>query len=366
MAFSVTKLVNGTIKASTPRTVSNPTKSSGPTLAQLGAQIQKNTAYNPGYNAFAPVNTGIATVDRSASSGGGANTSANAPTYGGSSGSNSASSTISANPSNAPAAPVYQDRSNDIAVQNAGLGAIDGQTSAGITAIDKALGLLKGGYSDETKANEANYNNESNSNQNTQQGGKQTAYVRAAQGRQGLLGTLASIGALSGDSIELANRAVQNGANEDLSGVNHNFATNQSGLDTAIGTYRREDKLRNDEADAQAENARTNARGQGLQTRQSFYQNLVKDYADEGNSAQAKAYTDKVAELYPQIAAANVPNASLVTKNAAYTPAALSTYLNNANTAVTTTPAPGSGPNNLPTLSAVNPLRKDQLAPAAG
>ena len=228
------------------------------------------------------------------------------------------------------------------------------------------MGSLKGGYADETKANEANYGIESNSNLNTQQGGKQTAYVRAAQGRSGLLATLSSIGALSGDSIELANRAVQNGANEDLSGVNHTFATNQSGLDTAIGTYRREDKLRNDEADAQAENARTNARGQSLQTRQSFLQNLVKDYSDQGDKEQAKNYTDQVAALYPQIAASNVPNANLVTKNAAYTPASLATYLNQNNTAVTSTPAQGTGPNNLPTLSAVNTSRKDQFAPAVG
>jgi hypothetical protein len=281
---------------------------------------------------------------------------------GGGGGSLSGSATISPNPNGG--GKTFEDKSDDISVQNAGLGAVDGQTAAGIAAIDKALGSLKGQYGEETKANETNYKNESDSNQNALQGGKQTSLVRAGQGRQGLLGTLSALGALSGDSIELANRAVQNGANEDLAGVSHTFATNQSGLDTAIGTYRRQDKARNDEADTAAGNAKTNANTQALQTKQSFLSNLQRDYTAEGNSEQAKSYADQVAALYPQIAAGNVPNANLVAQTAAYTPSTLASYLNNSNTAVTATPNEGNGPSNLPTLSAVNPLRK-QTTPVA-
>jgi hypothetical protein len=272
--------------------------------------------------------------------------------------------TISPNGAAAAAPSPYKDRSNDIAVNNAGLGTVDSQTNAGIAAIDKALGSLFGGYDSERDANEKNYQNESDSNQNSLQGGKQTALVHAGQGRQGLLGTLSSLGALSGDSIELANRAVQNGANEDLAGVHHTFATNQTGLDTSIGTFRREDKTRRDEAGVQADNAKTNARNQGLQTKQSFLTKLQNDYSDQGDEGTAKTYADQVAALYPQIAATNVPNANLVAQTAAYTPATLSSYLNNPNTAVTSTSGQGNSPGSLPTLSAINPLRK-QTSPVA-
>jgi hypothetical protein len=264
-----------------------------------------------------------------------------------------------------PAGPVYKDRSNDIAVQNAGLASSDAQTSAGLAAIQKALGGLKGQYATETAANEANYGNESDSNQNALQGGKQTALVHAGQGRQGLLGTLSSIGALSGDSIELANTAVQNGANDDLAGVNHTFATNQSGLDTSIGTYRRENKSRNDEADTSAENASTNTRNNGLQAKQSYLTNLLNDYSQQGDEATAKGYADQVAALYPQIAATNVPSSKLVAQSAAYTPASLATYLGAGNTSVTATPAPGDSPGSLPGLSAINGQRKQTTSVAA-
>jgi hypothetical protein len=269
----------------------------------------------------------------------------------GSGGSNLAASNIT---SAAAKGPVAADKSGDITVQNAGLAAADGNYNTGINHINDALTTLKGGYDTEAKTNETNYTNESNSNLNALQAGKQTSLVNAAQGRHGLLGTLASIGALSGDSINLANQAVQEGANADLTGVTHTFSTNQSGLDTSIGTFRQEDKTRRDNADVAAGNARQNELSKNDQSKQNFLKNLADDYTAQLNPAKAKEYSDKIAALYPEIAANNVPAAPLQAQSAVYTPGALSTYIGNNNTAVNTSAASGSAPGSLPGLQALS------------
>lgn len=259
-------------------------------------------------------------------------------------------------------APAKPDRSNDIALQNSGLNAVGQQETSGISQVDKTLKQLLGQYDEETGANEKNYTDQTNTNQNNLQKNRQTAYVNAAQGRQGLFGTLASLGALSGSGIDLANRAVQKTANTDLAGAADNYATNANQLDTAIGTYRREDKARRENANTSAENARTNVRNEAAKSRLQFYTNLANDYSDMGNAAEAKRYTGLAGELYPQIASTNVPNAQIAYSGAAFTPGTLADYLAGANdTTVTATPTqPGSS---IPGLVAT-PLKKKQLQPA--
>lgn len=257
-------------------------------------------------------------------------------------------------------APLYEDKSNDIALQLAGLGAVDQQQTAGLGAIDKALSGLIGKYDTETAANEANYTGQSNTNTNNLQKNKQTAYVNAAQGRQGLFGTLASLGALNGDGLYLANRAVQNGANADLSGAADNFSTNKVALDTAIGTYRLQDKSRRDDANIAADNARTNTRNQAAKDRLSFLTNLSNDYTAEGKKAQAKTYADQASALYPTLASTSIPNSNIAYSGAAFTPGTLSDYLAGANsTQVTATPT--SGNSGVPGLVAA-PVKKKQPA----
>lgn len=235
-----------------------------------------------------------------------------------------------------------QDRSNDIALQQAGLGAVDSQTSSGLSAIDKALASLTGQYDTESAANEGNYKGQSTTNQNNLQKNKQSALVNAAQGRQGLYGTLASLGALNGSGVTLANQAVQRGANDDLSGAGDTYDTNQSGLDTAIGTFRAEDKERRQDADTAASDARTSVQNQGAKSKQTFLSNLANDFSAEGNAGQAKAFSDQAAALYPSIASTSVPSTSLGYQGAAFTPGTLGNYLSGANsTAVTATPTQG-------------------------
>lgn len=241
---------------------------------------------------------------------------------------------------------VLPDKSNDIALQNAGLGAIDQQTNTGVGAVDKALGGLYGQYDTEKASNEASYTANSNQNQNNLQKNKQTALVNAAAGRQGLNGTLASLGALNGSGIQLADRAVQKGANDDLSGAADNYGENQSGLDTSIGTFRQEDDRRRKEAGTAADNAKTNIQNNAAQSRLQAYKSLADDYAAMGDSANSQRYTGLAASLYPTIASTSVPSTNLAYSGAAFTPSTLSSYLAGANpTTVSTVPAaPGQRP----------------------
>lgn len=274
-----------------------------------------------------------------------------------------AATTQAAAPSNptGAAAPVKVDKSNDIAAQLAYLGAEDQKTATGTAAIDKSLASLNGGYDTETAANEANYKTNSDQNTNNLQVNKQTALVNAAQGRQGLYGTLASLGALNGSGIDEANIAVANGANADLAGASGNYATNASALDTSIGTYRQQDKERRDQATQAASDAKTNLANDVAKERASLYSNLVGDYSAMGDDDNAKAYTDKITALAPEIASTAIPSTNLAPVAAAYTPATLSSYIAGANsTQVKATPTNGNG---LPSLTA-QPIKKKVLQPA--
>lgn len=245
----------------------------------------------------------------------------------------------------------FADKSNDIALQKSGLGAVDTQTTAGLSAIDKALGNLFSSYDTEKTANEGNYKTQSDTNQGNLQSNKETALVNAAQGRRGLFGTLASLGALSGSGVDLANEAVQNGANEDLSGAANNYASNQTGLDNAIGAFRTADQERRDQANNSADNARTNVHNDAAKSRQQFLTGLANDYAAEGDTATAKTYADQAAALYPEIASTDVPNSNIAYTGAAFTPGTLANYLAGAN-GTTVSVAPPEGGGGLPTLVA--------------
>jgi len=273
-------------------------------------------------------------VDPSAAGGGGANTGANANT-----------------PTNypAPANPngggtPKPDKTADINQNLAGLAAVDTQTDAGTAAIDKSLGALKGGYANEAAANEKTFSNNSDTNQNNFQKNKESSYVNAAQGRQGLFGTLASLGALNGSGVDLANNAVKSGLDADLSGAGSNYATNQGGLVDSIEKFRRENDQRNSQADTQAGNAKTNLQNDAARSKQNFYHNVANDYNEMGDTANENLYSGKASALYPDIARTNVPNANLTPVAAAYTAPSLASYLAGGNTQVNTTPTTPNGP----------------------
>lgn len=252
----------------------------------------------------------------------------------------------------------YADKSGDIAFQNAGLASVDAARDVNLAGVNTALANLKGAYATEAANATGSYDTNSTQNQNNLQKTKQTALIHAAQGRQGLFGTLASLGALNGSGIDLANEAVKNGANEDLSTAGDTYATNQSGLDTAIKKFKDEDEARNKSADQGAANSRTNVQNDAAKNKQAYYKQLSDDYTAQGDPANAAKFAKMASDLFPAIAATSLSTAGLTRTAAAYTAPSLASYLNSANsTKVSTTPSGGTG--GIPGLIA-SPIKKQQ------
>lgn len=239
-----------------------------------------------------------------------------------------------------PVAPPKPDKSNSIALNNAGLSKVDQSLNTGIGKINEALGKVTGQYDTEYNSNKTIYGDNSTTNQQNLQRNKQSALVNAAQGRQGLFGVMSSLGALSGSGIDLANNAVKKGANDDLSGAADNFSTNQVSLDNSFGAFEAEDKRRRENAKIAAKNAETNARGDAAKQKQEFYTNLSNDYAAMGDSGNSMKFADLAGGLYGDIAKSNIPNSQIAYTGAAFTPATLESYMTGAeNMQVKATPA---------------------------
>jgi hypothetical protein len=275
--------------------------------------------------------------------------------------------TPAATPAAAPPAPVtaattatpaitYPDKSNDIAMQQAGLGSADATRDAALGVLNEGYADTMGNYSSDLNAAQGSYTDESNANQTDLQGNKQTALENATQGRQGLYGTLASLGALSGTGVELANHAVQSGANQDLTTAADTYATNQSGLDNGYGAYTASEERLEDKATAAYNNDIGQAQNDYYKNQQTYLKNLSDDYTAEGNTAQAANYSKQVAALFPQIASTNVPTVDFGYTGSSYTAPTLASYVGAANnTSVATQPAPaGSGPLAIPGLIAMS------------
>lgn len=255
------------------------------------------------------------------------------------------------------AAAELPDRSNSINTNLAALEGADLQRTSGLGAIQDTLGKLFGRYGEEASANEATYGGQSDANKGNFLRNMQAALSNAVQGRRGLFGILSSLGALSGSGINLANRAVQTGANADISGANDTFGENRSELDTNIANFRTADERRRQDAEAAAEASRLNLENSVLQNKQKIFGNLADDYSAMGNAAKAKEYADMIAALFPEIARTSVPAATVNYAPASFAPIALSKYVGGSGgTQVVTAPA---APNStLPGLLALSPQRR--------
>jgi hypothetical protein len=261
------------------------------------------------------------------------------------------------NPNNNAGGSNITDNSGDIALQNAGLDSVDASTNTGIAKVNSDLAYLTGQYGTEGAAAEADYSTNSNQNENNLQTQKQAALIDAAQGRSGLFGTLASLGALNGSGVDEANDAVKTGANSDLATAGDTYATNQSGLDASIGDYRLENQQRIDAANQAAEDDKTAVNNAGLKASQTFDTNLANDYKGEGNDAQYNKYAADAASLYPQISTTNLPTTNLTYTGNAYTAPTLASYLGVGNNTSVSTSSPNDTDGSIPGLFAV-PAKK--------
>lgn len=257
----------------------------------------------------------------------------------------------------------YEDKSNDITLQNAGLGSVGDTENSGIKSIEDAWNKINGQYEGDLNTASTEYGNQSTENNKDLQTNKQTALERGVSGRQGLFGTLSSLGALNGTGIQLANRAVQKGTNEDLTTAGNTFATNQNGLDTGYNAYTQQEKRLQDAAKSAKDNNEQQVHNDAAKSRQQYLTNLANDYQAEGNTAQAKTFASQAADLFPSIAATNVPTINMGYSGGAYTAPTLSQYAAKANnTTVQTTPGSNASGNNVFNIPGLEALNKKQGA----
>lgn len=246
--------------------------------------------------------------------------------------------TVTAPPVQAAPAPKLPDRSADISQQNAALAQVDPMQTGGINAIHEALAKLNAGYDTQAADHQTNYDTQSDTNKSNLLRNQQTAYVNASQGRRGLLSTLASLGALSGSGVDLANRAVQQGANTDLANAGDAFSGNANQLKENMLNFTNADKARRLQNNNEVDDAVTGIKNQALLNRQKIYGALANDYEQQGDKVNQAKYTGMANDLFPGITSTSIPSSNLTAGAAAYTPMTLSNYINGANSQVTTTP----------------------------
>jgi len=139
------------------------------------------------------------------------------------------------------------------------------------------------------------------SNEQANTDARQAAMLQAAAGGRGLRSVLASMGALGGTGLDLANQAVSREANIDIGNADKNFQTNASDLTDAWARAEDEDTKRRAEARTIRENALANNASEVASTRQSMYNQLAGLF-DRGSS-QANRYLAQASAQNPTIVA---------------------------------------------------------------
>lgn len=206
------------------------------------------------------------------------------------------------------------------------------EQAVGNQNIDSSFNSLIDKYNVDKNRNEKDYSENVVTNNQNLEKNTQNAYVSAAQGRRGLRGTLAAIGALSGDGSFLADRAVTEEANRDIGGARDTATTNDAALGKAIGRYREEDDSRRKEAETSKTNQRTNLEGQILSKRQGFLQKMAELYAEGGNDGRAAELLGEAGGLNQGIAQRTAVAATPFTeRGATFAPGTLESYLAGAN-----------------------------------
>lgn len=202
------------------------------------------------------------------------------------------------------------------------------ELNVGYGNIDNETNSIRSRYDREAQTNEGDYNTQTVNNNQSLLKNKQNALQAAAQGARGLRSTLASIGALGGTGQVLANRAVTNSANQDLGEASETAAGNARTLDTAIGKFRDEDKIRRDELEVQKNNNRTALEGRVESKRQGFLQKMAELFNEIGDSGRATDYLNRAGDMNNTIAQKTaVAAAPIAARGAAFTPGTLADYL---------------------------------------
>lgn len=210
----------------------------------------------------------------------------------------------------------------------AAINSLDTELGTGYGNIEGSYGSLIGKYDVEKSRNKEDFDEQTFTNTTNLGKNKQNALLAAAQGRRGLRGTLASLGALSGTGSELADRAVTTEANQDLGEATETYGGNARQLGKAWDRFSEEDEDRRREATTARENQRTALEGSVLSKRQQFYQKMADLFAEAGNTGEASNWLNMAGGLNEGIAARTRVGATPFTaRTAAFTPGDLENYL---------------------------------------
>jgi len=229
-------------------------------------------------------------------------------------------------------APVKRVNQAGVDATQQAIDSLGTEQSVGNQNIDASYGSLINKYDVDRGRNEADYNENVVTNNTNLEKNTQNAYVSAAQGRRGLRGTLAAIGALSGDGGVLADRAVTEEANRDIGGARDTATTNDAALGKAIGRYREEDDSRRKEAETSRNNQKTALEGNILSKRQQFLQKMAELYAEGGDDGRAAQLLGEAGGLNQGIAQRTAVQATPFSeRKAAFAPGELENYLAGAN-----------------------------------
>lgn len=258
------------------------------------------------------------------------------------------------------AAPKPQLNQAAVDATNAAISSLDVERDTGYRNIDDSFNSLISRYSKEAAQNEGDYTDQSETNTNNLQKNKQNALVAAAQGRRGLRGSLAAIGALSGDGGILADRAVTTAANQDIGEAADTFAGNQQTLDKAIGKFREEDKDRRAEAETTRTNQRTALEGNIASKRQNYFQKLAEIFGQAEQTGAANENLAKAGALNNEIASkTRVASTAFSPRAAAFTPGDLESYLAGAGDMTVDVTAGGTGEGANPTSLVAGRRKKE-------
>lgn len=215
-----------------------------------------------------------------------------------------------------------------IGATQAAIDSLATEQNVGYGNIDDSHRSLIGKYDKERSQNKEDFDEQSFTNTTSLGKNKQNALLAAAQGRRGLRGTLASIGALSGSGGELADRAVTTEANQDLGEATDTYAGNARQLGKAWGRFEEEDKDRRSEADVAKVNQRTALEGAIASKRQNFFQKMAELFAEGGDAGSSASWLNNAGSLNQEIASKTRVGATPFTARvAAFTPGELENYL---------------------------------------
>lgn len=256
---------------------------------------------------------------------------------------------------------------NDAAISNTqkAIDSLGVEQSTGNANIDDNYRSVMGKYDREAGKAEGDYGEQTVTNTKNLTKNKQNALVAAAQGRRGLRGTLASLGALSGTGAELADRAVTTGANQDIGEATDTYTGNAQNLDKAIGNFRDEDKDRRDAAATEQTNQRTALEGSTAAKRQQFYQKMAELFSEGGNTGEAATWLNRAGDLNNEIASKTRVAATPFTERAAaFTPGDLESYLSGAGDMTVSADNGVANPMGTPSILAGRKRKKEELATA--